>query len=113
EIDVRVASGDSNPGEVVELRASKPKLDDAGASGPAPAGASALDAPALAELAAATQPREPQPQESDVRMRRPTNPVDERRPSSEALQFAGEAKAALTEASKDMAALPREAAGPI
>jgi hypothetical protein len=79
--------------EVVEL--SKPKESDR---------------PSLRELAAKpTATMEPQPEESDARMRRVTNPVGERKrtPSQEAIQFATDAKHALDEASKDAVPLPR------
>jgi putative nucleotidyltransferase with HDIG domain len=65
------------------------------------------DRPSLRELAAQPTTKEPSPEDSDARMRRTTNPVDERKktPSQETIQFVEDAKHALDEASKD--ALPR------
>lgn len=46
----------------------------------------------------------PKPEDSNARLRRPTNPVVERSPSAEAEQFVAEANAVLDEASKELAA---------
>jgi cyclic-di-AMP phosphodiesterase PgpH len=82
--------------DVVELRQSKPKLDP-----PQPM-------PADLAAAASTRPLERDAHESDPRMCRVTNPLEVAdRPSAEAVQFAAEAKHALTEATKDLAAVAR------
>ncbi len=68
--------------EVVELRDEKPRL---------------------AELAATSRPYL-EAHESDARMRRVTNPVDEKHTSAEVMTFAAEANVALADASRDIAA---------
>jgi len=70
------------------------------------------DAPAVnvAELAAksATTPPETHPAESDPRMSRVTNPVEDRRPSEEAIKFADDAQSALDKATRDLTVAPLE-----
>jgi hypothetical protein len=92
--------------EVVELT---PKLAD---ERPEHAKVSLADlaarAPRLGQVAGSTPPQnagstlemEIDAGESDARMRRVTNPVEGKRPSAEAMQFASEAKQALEDAAK-------------
>ncbi len=90
-----------DPGDVVELRPSRPKVGDARAIGPTEPAATRVGLPLAADL---------DPQESDPRMLRVTSPVDVQRPSDEAIQFATEAKEALDEAAKDMPGARKKAA---
>jgi putative nucleotidyltransferase with HDIG domain len=80
----------SEPDDVVELRATKPKIDDIRAIAPTEPAATKLSAPEL------------EAHETDPRMLRSTNPVDVRTTSAEVVQFATEAKHALDEVSKDL-----------
>ena len=60
-----------------------------------------------AQLAERLPPELP-PAESSARLRRVTDPIDERKESAEARQFAIEAKAALDEAHRDLLGVPLE-----
>jgi putative nucleotidyltransferase with HDIG domain len=99
DFDATVPAPKLDPSEIIELRSSKPKLGE-----PAK--------PNLRDLAAKQATVvEPPPDESDPRMKRVTDPVGERTPSPEAIEFVTDAKRALKEASKDMVALPRTDSG--
>jgi len=91
DFDATMPAPKVEPSEVIELKKSdEPKR------------------PSLRELAAKqTENMEPQPDESDPRLKRVTNPVGERVQSAEAIEFVTDAKKALREASKDAVPLPR------
>jgi len=59
-------------------------------------------------ISAAQLGAEPLPAESSARLRRVTDPIEERQPSPEAQQFAVEAKAALDDAHRDLLGAPLE-----
>ncbi|HEY5923125.1 MAG TPA: HDIG domain-containing metalloprotein [Kofleriaceae bacterium] len=95
DLDATVPAPKLEQSDIIELLDTKPR----GNEPPKP--------PSLRDLAAKPTTVEPKPEESDPRLRRITNPVGERVQSPETNEFVTDAKRALKDASKDMAALPR------